>query len=87
MQPYVGRARLDTTAMLRLIGADDLDLDDRYADLFANRPPYVSVAGPRIHAIGDNGLASAQVVGSHGVRNRVTLAFHDHPGLPERVFD
>ena len=41
----------------------------------------------RPNRCGDNGLASPQIVGSHGMLNGVTLPDHDHPGLPERLFD
>jgi hypothetical protein len=45
------------------------------------------VEGPRIHAVGDNGLANAQVVASHGMRNGVSLTLHDCSAVPERLFD
>lgn len=83
----VGHTRFDTTAMLRPIAADDLDLDDGHADPFANRPPFVASEGPRIHAVGDNGLASAQVVVSHGMRDSVSLTLDNHSPVPERLFD
>ncbi len=83
----VGHTRFDTTAMLRLIAADDLDLDEGHADPFANRPPVVASEGPRIHAVSDNGLTNAQVVASHGMRNGVSLAFRNDSAVPECLFD
>jgi hypothetical protein len=83
----VGYARLHTTPMRHLIAADDLDLDDGYAHLFATSPPFIASERSWIHAVGDHGLANAQVVGSHGLGNRVSLGLHDQSALPERLLD
>ncbi len=73
--------------MLRPIAADDLDLDDGRADPFANRPSFVASEEPRIHAVGDNGPASAQIGGSHGMGNGVPVSLHDHSAVPQCLLD
>lgn len=87
MADDIGYARLDTTAMRHLIAADDLDLDNGYAHLFANGAPFVASERPWIHAVGDHGLTNEQVVGSHGLGNRVSLSLYDQSALPERLLD
>lgn len=67
--------------------AHDLGLHDLHAHLLANSPPLVARERPWIHAVGDNGTANAQVVGSHRMGNGVPLRRHDQPGVPERLLD
>lgn len=87
MADDVGWARLDTKAMRHLLAADDLDLDNGDARLLANDAPFIASERPWIHAVGDDGLANAQVVGSYGLGHRVSLGFHDHAAPPERLLD
>jgi hypothetical protein len=83
----VGRARLDPSAMLYLIAADDLNLHDWHGHPLRDGPPLVARERPRVHAVGDNRVAGTEIVGSHRMRNGVTLTRHDCPGVPERLFD
>jgi hypothetical protein len=87
MADDVGHTRFDSTAMLRLFTADDLNLHGRHAHLFGNSPPLIARQRPWIHAVDDNSLANAEIVGSHCMGNGVPLSLHDQPGLPERLLD
>lgn len=83
----VGGSRLDTMSMRHLIATDDLDLDNGYTHVLANGAPFVTGERPWIHAVGDDGPANAQVVGSHGLGNCVSLRFHHQSSPRQRLLD
>ena len=83
----VGHTRFDAPAMLDLVAADDLDLYDGNSHRLGNMSPFGASDRPGIHAVGDNRVARAQVVGSHRMGHGVALSLHRHSGSPERFFD
>lgn len=67
--------------MPHVVTADNLNFHDRHADLFGDSPPFVTRERPWIHAVGDDSLANAQVVGSHRMGNGVP----SRPPQPTRL--
>src|SRR5207249_8111070 len=76
----VGGAPVHAAFVLRGIGTDDLDVERLDARTFGDGSPRVARERPRVHAVGDDEAAEAQVVVRDRLRDRVALALDAPPG-------